>query len=253
LDLEFIINSNLETENIYNSIEKYILEIIQIDKKITVSLLEEFSISNIVTKFIFPAEIKIQCEQYLLYFARFLRDNGIEATTDLKEESGKVLFSVTPTNDKEALDKIREALAIYLKLPSSPVVYDESFASMRLKQQIDNLQHAQRMMEMELRLAQKVIENQDKIIQQKDTTIEQQSKIIEKISDKAVMINSAQNKEELEEIFDGVKVGKSKLLAEQLGLHLNPATALKSVGKKLIGKEDEIISLSLNEKTDLQN
>jgi hypothetical protein len=59
------------------------------------------------------------------------------------------------------------------------------------------------------------------------------------------MINSAENKEELEEIFDGVKVGKSKFLAEQFGIHLNPATAAKSFGKKLLGK-DEIIELGLD-------
>jgi hypothetical protein len=202
------------------------------------------------TNFKFPKEIKFSCEQYLIYFVKFLEDLGINTTSNLKEEAGKVLFSVTPTDDIEALDKIREALAVYLNLPTSPIVYDESFASMRLKQQVDNLQHAQRMTEIEFRLAQKVIENQDKIIQQKDSVIEQQSKILEKITDKAVMINSAENKEELEEIFDGVKVGKSKFLAEQLGLHLNPATALKAVGKKLIGKDDEITSLNLDKEVE---
>ena len=213
---------------------------------------EGFS-DQLITSFNFPEEIKSPCEQYLLYFAQFLQDLGIDATSNLKEEAGKVLFSVSPTDDKEALDKIREALAVYLNLPSSPIVYDESFAAMRLKQQVDNLQHAQRMTEMEFRLAQKVIESQDKIIQQKDLTIEQQSKIIEMITDKAVMINSAENKEELEELFDGVKVGKSKFLAEQIGLHLNPATALKSVGKKLAGKDGEIISLNLNDETNEKN
>lgn len=205
------------------------------------------------TIFKFPLSIKVVCEQYLLYFAQFLQDLGINATSNLKEEAGKVLFSVTPTDGVEALDKIREALAVYLNLPSSPVVYDESIPSMRLKQQIDNLQHALKMSEMEYRLAQRVIESQDKIIQQKDSTIEQQSKILEKLTDKAVMINSAENKEELEELFEGVKIGKSKFLAEQGGLHLNPLTALKSVGKKITGKDDEIISLNLNGEIDLQD
>ena len=176
-------------------------------------LTTKYNEPDISLPFIFPEQIKVSCEQYLLYFAQFLQDLGINATSNIKEESGKVLFSVTPTDDVEALDKIREALAVYLKLPSSPIVYDDSFAAMRLKQQVDNLQHAQRMTEMEvrssqyaLRLANQTIEHQDKIIQQKDTTIEQQNKIIERITDQAIMINSAENKEELEEIFDGVKV-----------------------------------------------
>lgn len=212
--------------------------------------LTSFSSQHLLnTSFDFPEEIKFFCEQYLLYFAQFLRDLGINATSNIKEEAGKVLFSVTSTDDVEALDKIRAALAVYLHLPSSPIVYDESFAAMRQKQQIENLQHSQKMIEMEFRLSQKVIESQDKIIRQKDTLIEQQNDIIEKIRNKSVMIDSAENKEELEEIFEGVKIGKSKFLAEQLGLHLNPATALKTVGKKILGQTDENKSvLGLDEK-----
>jgi hypothetical protein len=98
-----------------------------------------------------------------------------------------------------------------------------------------------------LRLSQTVIEHQDKAIQDRNTTIEQQNKIIEKITDKAIMINSAENKEELEEVFEGLKVGKSKFLMEQIGVHLNPVTAIKTIGRKLTGGDDEIISLKINE------
>lgn len=246
------IETSLQNETVLEEIENNLEKVIEIHYK-TLDKLDSLYYSNsILASFNFPEDLKVPCEQYLLYFAQFLQDLGINATSNLKEEAGKVLFSVTPTDDVEALDKIREALAVYLNLPSSPIIYDDSFAAMRLKQQVDNLQHAQRMTEMEvrssqyaLRLANQTIEHQDKIIQQKDTTIEQQNKIIERITDKAIMINSAENKEELEEIFDGVKVGKSKFLAEQLGLHLNPATAIKSVGKKIVGKV-EIISLDLD-------
>lgn len=209
--------------------------------------------SLIFTSFNFPEDIKIPCKQYLEYFARFLKDLGIKTTSSLKEEAGKVLFSVTPTDDAEALDKIREALAVYLKLPSSPIVYDDSFAAMRLKQQVDNLQHAQRMAEMEvrssqlaLRVANQAIEHQDRIIQQKDTTIEQQNKIIERITDKAVMINSAENKEELEKIYEGIEVGESKFIKEQLGIKFNPVKVVKTAVQNTLGKGDEIIELGLN-------
>ncbi len=66
--------------------------------------------------------------------------------------------------------------------------------------------------ERELRLAEMVIEHQEKIIIQKDSIIEQQSKIIEKIVSKSIMMDSLENKEELEEIYDGLKIGESKFL-----------------------------------------
>lgn len=239
---------DFKNKSFFEELDKFKDLLIEVHVKVADLLTKN---SKLYFYFNFPNDVKAFCEQYLLYFVKFLQDLGISATSDLKEEAEKVLFSVTPTDDVEALDKIREALAVYLNLPSSPVVYDESIPSMRLKQQIDNLQHALKMSEMEYRLAQRVIESQDKIIQQKDSTIEQQSKILEKLTDKAVMINSAENKEELEELFEGVKIGKSKFLAEQGGLHLNPLTALKSVGKKITGKDSEIISLNLNEENDL--
>ena len=113
----------------------------------------------------------MNCKQYLEYFAQFLKDLGINATSNLNEEAGKVLFSVTPTDDKEALDKIREALAVYLNLPASPIVYDDSFAAMRLQQQIENLQHSQRMAVRELQFNEKLLVAQSDTIHEKNITI----------------------------------------------------------------------------------
>lgn len=209
------------------------------------------------TTFEFPEEIKVNCEQYLLYFAHFLRDLGINADSNIKEKAGKVLFSVTPTDDTEALDKIREALAIYLSLPSSPIEYNDSFAAMRLQQQIENLQHSQRMVVREVQFNEKLliaqsetIREKNLIISQQQSVIEQQDKIIEKISSKSIMIDSAENKEELEEIFDGLKIGESKFLKEQLGIHLNPAKVIKTAVKNTFGKDEKISILDSDEETD---
>ncbi len=209
---------------------------------------------KMLTVFDFPKDSKTACEQYLLYFAQFLQDLGINATSNLKEEAGKVLFSVTPTDDKEALDKIREALAVYLNLPSSPIVYDESFAAMRLQQQIENLQHAQKMAVRELQFTEKLlvaqfgtIQEKNIIISQKDSVIEQQNKVIEKITSKSIMMDSLENKEEFEKIFDGLEVGESKDLNEKLGIKFNPITSIKTFGKKLAGKDNEITSLNLEQ------
>jgi hypothetical protein len=216
---------------------------------------------TILTKYFdFPKELKISCKQYLLYFAQFLKDLGINADSNLKEEAGKVLFSVIPTDDIEALDKIREALAVYLNLPSSPIVYDDSFAAMRLQQQIENLQHSQRTAVRELQFNEKLLTAQSQIINEKNVTIshqqsviEQQNKIIEKISSKSIMIDSVENKEELVEICEGLKIGKSKFLMEQLGVHLNPATFAKEIGKKILRKQDETSILDLNQEKEENN
>ncbi len=197
--------------------------------------------------FNFPEALKIPCEQYLLYFAQFLQDLGINATSNLTEEAGKVLFSVTPTDDIEALDKIREALAVYLNLPSSPIVYDESFAAMRLQQQVENLQHSQKMAVREIQLNEKLLLAQSDMIREKNVTISQQQSIIEKLSNKSIMIDSAENKEELEEVYKGIKVGKSESLIKWLGLHLNLATVIKEAVKNTLGKGDKIIELQIDD------
>ena len=209
---------------------------------------------NILSVFNFPAEIKISCEQYLLYFAQFLQDLGINATSNLKEEAGKVLFSVTPTDDVEALDKIREALAVYLNLPASPIVYDDSFAAMRLQQQIENLQHSQRMAVRELQFNEKLLIAQSDMIREKNITIsqqqsviEQQDKIIEKISSKSIMMDSAENKEELEEIYDGLEAGHSKWLYELTGIKANFIKMISTSVKNTFPKDEKKSVLGLNE------
>jgi len=128
-----------------------------------------------------------------------------------------------------------------------------------LQQQVENLQHSQRMTEREirssereLRLAQTIIENQDRVIVQKDTLIEQQNRVLEKITSKSIMMDSLENKAEFEKVFDGLEFGESKELKEKLGIKFNPITSLKSLGKKLSG-DDEITSLNLNEETDKNN
>lgn len=121
--------------------------------------------------FDFPKELKIPCEQYLLYFAQFLQDLGINATSNLKEEAGKVLFSVTPTDDVEALDKIREALAIYLSLSSNPISHStgDRTIDMVLSGARANAKH----LESQLELAVAKLQFKEATLELKDATIEQ--------------------------------------------------------------------------------
>jgi hypothetical protein len=264
LEYGFIVEQNekvVVNSIIKNNLDKFLDSVKKLHYKVEQNLNSVDSKKLLSLSFDFPNELKISCEQYLLYFAQFLQDLGINAASNLNEEAGKVLFSVTPTDDIEALDKIHEALALYLSLPSSPVLYNDSFQSMQLKQQVENLQHSQKMKEMEmrsaqyaLRLAQQNIENQDKIITQQNSFIDNQNKIIEKITSESIMIDSLENKEELEKFCEGFEVGKSEFLIKHFGLHLNPATVLKNIGKKFTGKDDDIISiLDSDEETDKNN
>ncbi len=72
----------------------------------------------VLTYFQFPEEMKTACKQYLLYFSQFLADIGISAKTELKEELNHTLFKVILVDKNESLDKIREALNIYLNAPA---------------------------------------------------------------------------------------------------------------------------------------
>ncbi|MBX7174834.1 MAG: hypothetical protein K1X72_27910 [Pyrinomonadaceae bacterium] len=70
----------------------------------------------------FPAEFRVACKQYLLYFEEFLRDLGISATSGIKQEAENILFTITPNDKTIPLIKIRKALDIYLELPRSPLI-----------------------------------------------------------------------------------------------------------------------------------
>src|SRR5262249_35460458 len=84
-------------------------------------LLSATARKNAVTTFFkFPPEMKTACEQYLIYFVQFLEDLGLRADAEVKESAGRVLFSVIPRDGPAALENVREALEIYLRLPDAP-------------------------------------------------------------------------------------------------------------------------------------
>jgi hypothetical protein len=73
----------------------------------------------LTTYFSFPEDIKVAAKQYLVYFAQFLLDLGIEAETEVRETKGQTLFKVIPANKGEALEQIRGALETYLNAPAA--------------------------------------------------------------------------------------------------------------------------------------
>jgi hypothetical protein len=119
--------------------------------------------------FDFPSSIKTPCEQYLMYFVQFLSDLGIEAKAELKENARTVLFSVTPEDERQALEKIREALQIYLGLPVATnfAVAASHFHDVAVSQLKANLLHLQS----QIMLAQAAIEMKNATIDAKEERI----------------------------------------------------------------------------------
>ena len=95
------------------------------------------------TVFSFPEEYKSACEQYLIYFATFLKDLGIEAKTDLENQEDGVLFKIFPKDKEAALTQIKEALDIYLALPIEQNIDQAAtqFPDAAVQQLISNVYH----------------------------------------------------------------------------------------------------------------
>lgn len=134
------------------------------------SLIAKLRKDSVVMQFDFPEEVRVPCEQYLLYFVQFLKDLGVEAIAELQHEAGQVLFAITPTDKDEALDKIRLALETYLRLSASPInesSINDEIAIQRLKAEIQGLQSR-------LTLARAEIQYKDKAIDAMQFIIDRQ-------------------------------------------------------------------------------
>jgi len=120
----------------------------------------------IVMFFDFPAEVRTVCEQYLLYFAQFLKDLGVEAETALTHEAGQALFTVIPVDQSQALDNIRAALDVYLQLPSNPIsdATNDSIAIQRLESNVLRLRADLKLAAAEQQAQAKTIEAQQLIM-----------------------------------------------------------------------------------------
>lgn len=139
---------------------------------------------SVIAYFQFPPEVRTAYEQYLLYFVQFLQDFGVEADAEIRHRGGHVLFAVTPASGREALERIRNALEVYLNLPSAPgsavmpIPGQEPWAY-RL---VANLQHLNSQLtfkagQLELQAAQ--LEYKNATIRQQESTITQQQVVIQ--------------------------------------------------------------------------
>jgi len=131
----------------------------------------------VVAVFDFPSPVASACKQYLLHFAEFLRDVGVEASADIHDEAGQLLFTVTPARSTTALSAIRQALDVYLRLPAAtlegvPATLVDQIATDKLQMNIHHLKAQLASASMMLRLQEATIDAQQ-------CTIEAQRRLID--------------------------------------------------------------------------
>jgi hypothetical protein len=181
-------------------------------------LQQEANRGSVVVRFDFPEAVKVPCEQYLVYFADFLKDVGVNADTTVTSSAGHVLFSVTPDGPEDALGRVRQALSLYLTLPGSPIadVPHADFAAQRL---LANVRH----LEGQLALAQAVMYAQQASIKAQETTIENQQQIMT-----GEIISASVVAEDREELLGGT-VAVTKY--EGKGFEVNIPEILRKIRK----------------------
>lgn len=126
---------------------------------------------SLITAFRFPPSVSTACEQYLLYFVQFLQDLGIDVEGEVQHRAADVLFRVTPINGKtETLKRIREALDIYLDLPSNPTFEEE--ASQLSDVAVRHLEFSVHQLKSQLALARMFLDTKDATIRAQLANIE---------------------------------------------------------------------------------
>ncbi|MEQ7053793.1 hypothetical protein ABN764_24460 [Paenibacillaceae sp. P-4] len=181
---------SLTISDVFNEYVPYIREIY--DKAYV--LLYTRSDNSVISIFDFPEEVRVPCEQYLVYFMQFLKEIGIEATTSIQNDAGKVLFSITPISSEIALEQIRDALDIYLQLPVSltNVQYNPLVVEPNVQQLIANVQH----LNSQLLLARAITQANEITIRNQQNMISQQRELIDSAILQRSYIGSKEEKNE---------------------------------------------------------
>jgi transcriptional regulator with XRE-family HTH domain len=204
---------------------------------------EEY-VRSLVTHFDFPEEVRVACTQYLVYFTRFLKEAGIEATSDVLQKAGQTLFTVSPSDDTVALSKIREALDIYLQVPvradvNLPTAYGADPAELGLASQVFHLKSQLTLAIAEIQSREAQLRAAEEIVRAKEEVIYTQRLVLHKLDELAtgeVLIKSVtgsvrevmehyEEKDEEALLGNAVKVGE----IEQWGVKVSLAEILRGV------------------------
>lgn len=211
---QFVLAKDLTLQEIFDTV---IQDLDNAFHKAFEELSQKTKNNSLITRFFsFPEEVRVPCEQYLLYFTEFLKDLGINSTADIKHEAGEILFSVTPNNPTQALDKIRVALEIFLSLPKKEIIIipDEEFeiAMLKAKANIDHLNSQLSLAKAEIRVKEREIQAFEATLESKDISIEflreklnQQKRLLNgEIAEGIIDAEPKPKDEDREEFFDGV-------------------------------------------------
>lgn len=223
---------NDERKTIEEETREHSAIITHLHKYTEASLLAKLQQESVVMHFNFPQEVAVSCEQYLAYFVHFLKDLGVDASHELKHKAGQVLFTVTPASEEDALDKIRAALEIYLRLPASPVSNDmnNDIAIQRLESQVLRFQS-------DLKLAVAELQAKNATIEAQQITITIQKALLngEILLNSMKDVTPKEKVEDREEFFDGtlaLSVYKDK------GVEVNWAKMFRQL-KELFSKKGD--------------
>lgn len=211
-----VTDSDLPIKDLYYGVLKKFETIISVSISSLILETKQNSLTNI---FHFPDDIQASCEQYLIYFSKFLEDLGINAKTSIETEAQRTLFTITPDDPTQALSQIRDALNIYLSLPDIPdvEVISRDYNDISIQQLVANVYH----LKSQLVLAHSIIQAKDATIQTLSLNNFQQRQLLE----------SAKNKKAKEEkILDGL-VTVSEF--DYKGFSVNIAEIFRRLKRKL--------------------
>lgn len=226
--VRFNLNENL---SISEQIHDFAELLIEANQK-TLKKLEIENSTSSIQQFDFPLEVRTSCEQYLLFFADFLKEIGVTAVANIQHnEAGKTLFSVKPDNPKIALDAIREALEIYLELPMSPLVEETKITDSRmlvlraeintLKARLDYAQMRQLEIEKRADLQRELIEAQKENLREKDNQVQFLQKYEPEHFEPSIVYKSAIENNFIDaEIIDEPKVNNKEISNKEIDLGL---------------------------------
>ncbi|NOJ72031.1 hypothetical protein [Paenibacillus alvei] len=234
-DIEFVNINSKHTIQVEIESKKPLID--EIYNKVSNLLIEQSRENAVVSVFDFPEQVRVPCEQYLIYFADFLRNLGIKATADIAHVAGRVLFSVIPESKDIALQHIREALDMYLNLPGS--MQDIQILSMDIgikeQQLLAQIQH----LKSQILLANALTQSQrDTIYHQQEVMNRQQQVIDASILQQSLLTETIKNKtEDSEKILGGV-VSLTKY--EGKGFQINVANIYRFLKEKFKKNERSI-------------
>ena len=198
---ELTFNVHNPKTNVATEVSRYTSLLTQLNERTESLLSVRVHDGSVVLHFDFPDEVRVPCEQYLLYFVQFLRDLGIEATAELEHEASQVLFAVKPSDAKEALDKIRIALEVYMSLPSTPIDDSSLDSEIAIQRLAANIYH----LKGQLSLAHAELQANERTIQAQQFVIESQQRLLsgEILLESAKDVSNPELSEDKEELLKG--------------------------------------------------